>query len=398
DEENRPVAERLVMRNGRSPTLRIHASQSKYRTRDSVSISMQWNSVDSTAIGSFSVSCADITRLSAERTGNILDAWFLADRFDRPLFNQMQLFHNGQPDPEKLNALLLTRGWRRYRWEDITRPSDRPDPSALLPGRGKVIAGKRLKGPFELAIFNPSMLQIVRTDRDGHFEIPVQDMVNRTRSQLLLTPYKKKYEYLQVSLDTLPAHVLSNRGSWPRPALSSMVNTEFAFSDRYLVLPFGFKELEEVVVVGKRNEKFISKNCQDYVCHNYVINCENHPGERGVPVTGQMYTYRFRPGETPQQVEYVGCDGVIAQAPRDFFAIPGINVPKEYYVYDLRKSSPDVPEYNTTIYWDPILELRSGQMSRATFFCSDWKGRFRITMEGVTPNGPVHIEEEITVE
>lgn len=398
DEENRPVAERLVMRSGHGPVFRILPTKNKFSPRDTASFMLQWNGPDSGAVGSFSVSCTELSRLPAELTGNILDTWFLADRFDRPLFNQLQLFRDGQPDAEKLDALLLTRGWRRYRWEEINSPAVLPQPTALLPGRGRVIAAKKKKGPFELVIFNPAELKVVTTDSSGFFEIPASELVNETRRKLFLAPYKSKREFLQVWLDTLPEHILNKRSEWPVPALSSRVKTEYAFNDNYLELPFGIKVLEEVVVGGKRTEKFISKDCQDYICHNYVLNCEVHPGGTGIPLPGEIYTYRFRPGEAPQQVEYVGCEGIIAQPPRDFIAIPGINVAKEFYAPDLSKSSPDVPEYHTTLYWNPVLKLRAGETFRPSFYTSDWKGRFRITVEGLTPNGPVHAEQEFTVE
>jgi hypothetical protein len=398
DEENRPAAERLVMRSGHGPVFRIHAPKQKFSPRDSISVSLQWSGMDSAATGTFSVSCAEVGRLPADLTGNLLDTWFLGDRFDRPLFNQLQLFREGAPDPEKLDALLLTRGWRRYRWEETATPPERPGPTSLLPGRGRVIAGKKKKGPFELVIFNPAQLKVVSTDSSGDFEIPVEELVNDTRRKLFLAPYKNKREFLQIWLDTLPEHILNKRGDWPVPALSSRVKTEYAFNDQYMELPFGMKVLEEVVVGGKRTEKFISKDCRDYICHNYVLNCEVHPQGRGIPITGEIYTYRFRPGDPPQQVEYVGCEGVIAQPPRDFIAIPGINVAKEFYVPDLSKSSPDVPEYHTTLYWNPRLQLRAGEIVRPSFYSSDWKGRFRITVEGITPAGPVHAEQEFVVE
>ena len=398
DEKDRPVAERLVMRAGRPPDFILHTSQSKFKVRDSVSISMQLNSIDSLAKGTFSVSCAATSCLPAELSGNLLDAWFLADKFDRPLFNQLQLFRDGGPDSEKLNALLLTRGWRRYRWNEIASPPIISPPSALLPGRGRIIPSKKINGPFELAIFNTAQLQVIKTDSNGHFEIPIQQLVNNTSKQLYITPYKGKQESLLVWTDTVPKYILSKRGNWPVPAKSSIVKTEFIFNDRYFELPFGINILPEVVVVSMRTEKFISKDCMDYICHFNILNCENHPYERGVPVSGGIYYYRFRQGETAQPVQYVGCDGVIAQAPRDFTAITSINVPKDYYISDPRKSPSDLPEYNTTLYWNPMLKLASGKISNASFFCSDWKGRFRITVEGITSNGPIHVEKEIVVE
>ena len=70
------------------------------------------------------------------------------------------------------------------------------------------------------------------------------------------------------------------------------------------------------------------------------------------------------------------------------FQPTGFNKVREFYVpkYDV-PSKVKRPDYRTTVYWNPSLVSSSEGNVPITYFNSDALGRFRITVEGITPDG-----------
>ena len=70
------------------------------------------------------------------------------------------------------------------------------------------------------------------------------------------------------------------------------------------------------------------------------------------------------------------------------FQPTGFNKVREFYVPKYNVSSISKrPDYRTTIYWNPSLVTSSEGSAPFTYFNSDALGSFRITVEGITPEG-----------
>jgi uncharacterized protein YfaS (alpha-2-macroglobulin family) len=65
----------------------------------------------------------------------------------------------------------------------------------------------------------------------------------------------------------------------------------------------------------------------------------------------------------------------------------GFNKIREFYTprYDV-PSRIKMPDYRTTIYWNASVTTKEGKASVA-YFNADALGTYRVTVEGLTPNG-----------
>ena len=60
---------------------------------------------------------------------------------------------------------------------------------------------------------------------------------------------------------------------------------------------------------------------------------------------------------------------------------------------------PEYPDYRQTVYWHPLLELESGQNLTVPCKLPDYKGRFRVVVEGLSADGrPLRAETSFTTE
>ncbi len=82
--------------------------------------------------------------------------------------------------------------------------------------------------------------------------------------------------------------------------------------------------------------------------------------------------------------------------------INGYSAIKEFYAYDYSKPSPDdyYDNFNTTLFWDPMIILGDNQKRKTIrFYNNDITKRFRIVLEGINENGRlIHIEKEVSKE
>jgi hypothetical protein len=139
-----PVCERLVFRQPSRPLqLIVKADQATYATRKKISLQ-----VSSTADGTSpvaadcSVAVFRVDSLQTATTGHIYEYLWLKSELKGKIESPEYYFDHPE-DREALDNLLLTHGWRRFRWEDIQ--SGRPPVFQYpLEFRGAVITGKVL--------------------------------------------------------------------------------------------------------------------------------------------------------------------------------------------------------------------------------------------------------------
>lgn len=156
---------------------------------------------------------------------------------------------------------------------------------------------------------------------------------------------------------------------------------ELALQDANLV-----PSLPVVVVsakIRKDNALFGGENrCGDYVCAYNILNCPNHRVAMGnhPPVKGK--TYNSPGGGT---VVYWGC--MEEANPRSLvLQYDGIKAGKVFYAEDLSQHTDGNPEYISTLYWSPALQLDSTGGAECHFYTGDISGRFRIVVNGVAEN------------
>jgi hypothetical protein len=83
------------------------------------------------------------------------------------------------------------------------------------------------------------------------------------------------------------------------------------------------------------------------------------------------------------------------------FEFPGYYRAREFYspVYDVPGPHHTRPDYRTTLFWDPEIQIDGYGKAEVSFFTSDKSSAFRVIVEGVTQTGiPVYASGEFRVE
>ncbi|MEP3390769.1 MAG: TonB-dependent receptor plug domain-containing protein [Reichenbachiella sp.] len=85
-------------------------------------------------------------------------------------------------------------------------------------------------------------------------------------------------------------------------------------------------------------------------------------------------------------------------SPEGFYGFihPGYHQAKEFYSprYDTPKDEHRIPDFRTTLYWNPELTFENGK-SEMDFYTSDQSGPFTIRLEGILTNGEPFFEENV---
>lgn len=84
--------------------------------------------------------------------------------------------------------------------------------------------------------------------------------------------------------------------------------------------------------------------------------------------------------------------------PEGFYAFlhPGYHQAKQFYNpnYDIPKEEHRIPDFRTTLYWNPDLKFENGK-SEIVFYTSDQPGQLTIRLEGMLTNGKPFFEERM---
>jgi hypothetical protein len=171
------IAERLVY--NENPVLRVNADLSAtptFGTREKAEINLEFGGDVEVDAGSFSVSVLESTMEPNMTTigGYLLLTSDLKGTIEKPGYF-FSLEENSRI--EAIDLLMMTHGWRRFRWEDVL--TDQYPPVSFYPEKGFSIEGKvvkylnRNKGEqADLALTfleNPEFWQEAKTQADGTF-------------------------------------------------------------------------------------------------------------------------------------------------------------------------------------------------------------------------------------
>ena len=77
------------------------------------------------------------------------------------------------------------------------------------------------------------------------------------------------------------------------------------------------------------------------------------------------------------------------------FTHPGYDMSREFYhpKYNVVKQEHTKPDYRTTLYWNPNINLENGSSETLEFFTSDIPSTYRIEIEGITESGNILMHE-----
>lgn len=404
DGSGRPLAERLFFAHyNKRSIVDIQTDKLQYNKREKVKLDLKFKT-DGT--GLLSVACVQSSRIQIRNKNDIESyAYLKHDLGSLPL--KENYIGSTKEDTRYLENLLLIKGWRRYKWQEMmqARAEDTASRQQLLTFTGKVThLGKLLKKPMRLVVMADSTSTMVKTDLAGNFTLN-NNMIITGEDKIVhfwpMTANKDDYEiriadpYTKIT-NKLAAALTSDLQP---SSFSNSSNFELRGMEHAIAL----KEVKIKAVkdnsifnsFSKETSLQTENECGDYICMFGIFNCPNHKGfaNNTIPIEGQYYLIRGR------MTRYSGC---VVPVVKDKNAellntIQGIKYSKEFYGSDYSVLSPSQPEYYSTIFWKNLVKVSSVNPVQLSFYTSDITGTFKVIVEGITQNDVVHKEMAFTV-
>jgi hypothetical protein len=416
DSIGRPLAERAIFAHyDKRQALSIKTDNNDYTTRQKVKLNLKLSSASGSPVkGYVSVACVQDNRLSYKHSNNIESYYYLTSQLnDMPLKDN--LMGSSTTDKEYINNVLLIKGWSRYTWQEMLKaqPADTLRQYQTIAYSGDVtFAGKRLKKPMMLSAIADTLANIVRTDSTGHFVMDEQSMVTQADKKMVLfingkaktDPYVIHFNNPFEGLAKNMADTMSLRNI----EVPAVTETNEALVVKGLDKT---RQLQEVKIKGVKDGLLYASipkstldhdpgvnECGDYKCMNDILNCPNHPNDNNQqrPLKKGDYVKVWRHGQYVSEI-YRGC---VIFTPKEYTSmvqVKGIYASKEFYVVDYDAGKNNIPEYQSTIYWQYNVPVNSAGETNLWFFTNDVTGPFRIIAQGVTQEDVLYGEQTFNV-
>lgn len=388
DSLQRPWAERIFFAHyAEKPVLTISADSATYGTRRKADVKPKVTDAQGKPLSAMlSIACVSDSRFDRKKMTDIESYVYLVHEL-----SQLPLSRGTITTPEettnRLENLLLVKGWRRYKWGELAgvEAKDTTQAATNILFTGKAyIPRKAMKAPVVITMIKESHPVYFGTDSSGNFTIPPADMIVKPGQYIRFVV--KGDEQSKYLINVTDFYTEWNKKLAPvvpfpnyAPFLSGQTS-QVALLDRKQRV----KELPVVTVMARKNPPLYANSCGDYVCVANVLNCPRHPTGGTDPIVGVVYnTGRGKK-------IYEGCEGMIYLS-----KITGIATPKEFYTpaYNSEESLAK-RDLASTIYWNhSLLTDRNGE-ARFSFSTNDLTGRFRIVVQGVTGDAGVVFGEQ----
>ncbi|RYF54211.1 MAG: hypothetical protein EOO39_39690, partial [Cytophagaceae bacterium] len=247
-----PVCERLVAKRPQaSMSLQVTPGKDRYATRDNVVMGITASSpTGSPLVANASVSVYKLDSLQTEEGLSLGDyLWLTSDLRGSVESPSYYLSQTGPEADVALDNLLLTHGWRRFRWDDVLNP--KPSEAVQPPEhKGHVVLGRVTDAgtnapakdvPTYLAIPGKSMqLYSSRSDEKGvvRFELPnfygTHDLVLQTAAGDSLHRVDIVNPYTETATSTvLPVSDLANTVSESLQTRSLAMQVQNSYFNAY---------------------------------------------------------------------------------------------------------------------------------------------------------------------
>jgi hypothetical protein len=277
-------------------------------------------------------------------------------------------------------------------------------------GKVKSAAGQKVKGPVTISIFKDSSINFVFTDEDGQFKFSNEDLLTSSENGhvgLVLNDNKSKAYSIQIA-DPYQKVLQSLIDSLYRGMPVVIMNKESTKQTaRYTE---NITMLNPVVITSKSSNgnrslssAYHANACGDFVCVENNLNCPVHkatdPGSH-LPVKGKTYKIALLKGQSAPVgiytgvVVYTGCTAEELNKQVATTMMKGIQTIKDFYMpieNDIQQPA------RTTLYWESLRELNSGEKYDARFSSGSTAGTFTIIVQGIFNNEPIFQEMKITV-
>lgn len=394
DAQGRPVAERLFFAHFNSRNkVEITTDKTTYKPREKVTTDVALTDAQGKPVsGVFALSCVQLDRLASDPKKNIeayyyIEHWLKPEGYNLPIAN----LYKSRPYIEKL---LLVKGWRRYTWQQLMQANAQTTALSLpkkLHVQGKALhyngPDKRgyknqdkIKGPLVVFAKHDSVSIIINTDEKGYFSPKPEALVMRETSQPIrfqvFNNNNKSDGPYTVALADPMENLIRPAGYPPLYNYRTPLATAPQSSRQQLLKgePLILKTVEIKAKTTYHAEGYGANECGDYVCRYNFLNCFVHPNESDnrPPVKGLSYSYMVSP-KASIQIIYQGCQEN---------NIAGIYTAREFYGVHTTSAVPNENSYLSTLFWKPAVTASGTGKNTASFYTSDLRGAYKITIEG----------------
>jgi len=401
-----PVAERLVYVN-QDQKLNIKAELDKadYITREKANLKIKVTDQNGQpAVAHLGLSVYDRLYQNKEDSKNIFTHYFLSTQLKGNIYNPAYYFDEKNKNrQEVLDLLMLTQGWRTYIWEEANlkesgiplRPIVFDQLKAKVSLKDPEAKTKKIQLQQGITVFSADERKgtvLLMSDAEGAFSITPNHLKKGENGyayiKLMDRPESKYYiDIKDFSFEEINKERKIKTTFYPiPPVLDKKTEVLPAIIDRPQV-----NKLKEVLISKKKmfRDKYIGKldslariqpPSTDYICHNGILNCPNHPPYPGYKLVNNKDNTQFTEAEL--------------LAMFNIALIKGYYGKKVFYepIYDEVTINDPLPDYRNTLYWKP--DIITNQQGEATidFFCSDINSVFLGNIEGVSGDGLLGIE------
>lgn len=382
------LAERLVfVNNQKRLNIVYELNKTNYTTKERIDLKLkvtdgQGDPVQ-TVIG---MSVVDEVFKSVFDEDNIVSHFFLSNEIKGRVHHPKSYFSGeSKTDRDNLDLLMLTQGWRSYRWPRILVESlTDSDLKVSVKINPNSVSKKVLKALDQQKIQVVSMFgaSVLSTDKNGELLI-TDNMLYWSRGGKM---FFKTDEVEGALLNFHTPFDATVKWSWDKLDQQKRI---FASTKNWNILPQvenDVRRLDDFVVESHQDEygvahgnarNIIEGRNTDYVCTFDILNCRNHSfgreprdGER-LYINGVLKTYRA-PKEANTTTYFNG-----------YYEVPEVYEPD----YDKVPEDRVFTDFRNSLIWRPSILTNENGEAEVSFFTSDIRSIFNVHIDAYGDNG-----------
>jgi len=276
DSKGLPVAERLLYNRLAKPLeVKIKSAKNAYEVREKVDVSLEVTDPDGNPVqGNFSVAVTDGSQAATDANAQNIVSYFRLEADLRGTIEQPAgYFDRSNPNADRyLDLLLMTQGWRRFKWEDVL--TDQAQEPAYFVEQGITLTGKivrknkRATGvvPLTFTILQKDSTQIFvkgESVASGEFAVYGMDIMDST-DVLIQIADKNKAVDVRIQTDVFsgptPAKIPFRTPNGQLTAQDMLQRAKAYLEIERIIRESREKLLQEVVIKGKKVDPITSDN------------------------------------------------------------------------------------------------------------------------------------------
>lgn len=416
DESGKPIAERLAYVNKQQKlNIKMQLDKNTYQKKDKAELSIKvTDQAGDPVIAHLGLSIYDALYENPKYALNISSYTHLQAQL-RGVINQPNYYFesNDEVRNEVLDLLLITQGWRRYKWSTTILSSENDAlPTISNSNKGEIVG--KIEGLNNVLFYSPDHPQyqeFITVPSNNIFEIKPADLLKANGSyvyvKLLGTEEKIKRAKTKLAnpFQTIDNLVKNKTFNYP-------INLQYE-APKDLPKIAGLIALNEVIVKSygtvNNREKYLgsldslvklSANF-DYVGDCGVLNCPaSSSGSK--PIEGKIYAryigkrtivshpYNFTADEMKTEpYHYPKYTDEELLEKFNLSRIKAYHQFKEFYQpnYDINPNEKAIEDFRNTLVWNPEVITNENGEAKITFFTSDIVSKFFVDLEGLNASG-----------